>query len=1232
VTTFAPLHLHTQFSFLDGVPKVEPLVDRIIELGMEACAVTDHGECASHIKFQAACQAKDVKPIFGMEGYFCDDRFDRRSAKAKEEMGDPASGIGYEHITLLATNLTGLHNLWRLSSLAYIEGTYRRPRIDWELLERYREGIIATGGCMAGAVATFFVEGSEKYDEEKGRARLARFLDILGENFYLELITLQKAEQHAVNNKLVGLASDFGAKLIATTDSHYLRPEDWDDHEMLFAAQTRKKYDDPGRYQYGPGQLHVMAEEEVRSRLASHIPLEVVDESIANVKSIVDQCDVKIEPDRSMPVFFDDARTDKRKLMDLAFERFDIRMKKMGIVEGTAKWIEYRRRLLDELELILQKGFAGYFLIVEAMVTWSKSQGMLIGPTRGSVGGSLLAFVLGITEIDPVRAGLMFGRFLDPGRQSLPDIDIDFPKGVGDHPGGRDRVRKWLQRRYQVANVGNFISLEAKAVLRDFAKVLRIYEDEIKQMSQIVARVPDLGVSGFDTTWERIVESVGPDLAPWLEKYPRLFELMRVFKDHVRHPSAHAAGLVLSKGEMIGRIPLRVSADESKKPPEEQEWRTQFDYKDTEYLGFVKFDALQIRNLTTIMYAMALISKRLRGDFTPPRGWVAILVNSLIEMDKAPRRRALAVDSDEEDVIWENMPFAHPYDWVYEWETYYENDDVFRSLWPGHNIGVFQLDTSGGFRDAVRRHKPETVQELADLVSVFRPGITRAVDPNTGMGLLDMFFAKKAGEIPVTFKHPLLEPVLKNTYGQFVYQEQIMKACGVLAGYDLIEQDRVRSILGKMKRDAMKQEREEFTRRCLERDIPQKTVDSIWGDMETFGTYSFNQAHGYGYAVLAYWTAWFKYHYPKEYLAALFMTNEKNSALYTKEARRLDTEVLGPDVHESDASFALTEQGTIRYGIHKVKYVGIAAEWVEELRPYVSLQDLFERTDGAPVTKRVMESLILVGAIDSLVTDEDRKKVLETLGDQWADRLNDSLVVARLYHEWRARPRLLKRGGFGAPMNKDWGCKEHGRMHADLDGQIDCTEQHSATDNDPRDWSDSLSWWEQWVMYSLRKAPKKEVKTRKGHREPVEYISILDRASCEEELLGMVVTVDPFKPYIRLMLANDDYPGVDEMVEGERRRLAGIVRRIRPTTYKVGKQKGATMCQFWVERPPQAVPDDDQFFEEEEQIACFHEEYVRYQDVIEVGAPVMVKVQCSIKEGRRGIFTKQLIRLDKLPD
>jgi len=894
------LHVHTEHSFLDGLQTVDQLVERVVSIGQEAVAITDHGECSGHLRLQHAADAAGIKPIFGMEGYFTEDRFDKTGKK----------GENYDHMTIVAMNAKGLENLWALSSLAYIEGSYYgNPRFDWELLERYNEGLIVTGGCMGGCI------GKHLKDDgiyQRAVERIGRYQAIFGDRFHLELHTYLDPESNEWNMRVAEAAIDYSVPLIAVSDAHYAKPDHWFAHELMTAVQMGKTIDDPTRFSYGPNQLCIFSEEETRSRL-SYLPESLVDQAISRTNEIAQMCDARVPGARKMPVFYNTPEMDERKLRESVEEGFKRKIE--GHVSEEMLPV-YRERIEYEMDVIIKRGFPGYFLTVQDIINWSKNENFLVGPSRGSVGGSLLAYVMDITEVDPIPSGLIFERFLNPERVSMPDIDIDMPKLE------RGMVRDYLERKYgrnNIASIGTLNTLGARQAIRDLCRGMGISKDDAAAMSDIID--DDWNIKNRGADWATVYKQYRSEYAPWVTKYPQLFETLPEVVNHIRHASAHAAGIVISKDPLVGSMPLRYS-------PTNDDIRTQFDMGDIDELGFVKIDLLGLRTLSTLMATLDLIKENNGGT----------------------------------------LPFDHFYEWNNNWAKYYDDGDVWDSIGTGHNIGCFQIET-GSLRSLVKRFLPRNIEDLCTMIAIYRPGITRAVDAETGLNLLEMYMQKREGKRKVTYKHPKLEKILGVSYGSFVYQEQIMETCVELAGYTIVETDRVRKAVAKSNYEDMVEEAEIFVRKCVDNGIDTETAKSIFDDMRAFGMYGFNKSHGYGYSMLTYWTAWIKHHYPREYMTALFRTNPKDNVIYTREARRMGIEVLGPDINESGGNFTLTKSGSIRYGLNSVKYISGSAQDLQKLGPFSSMEDFVARVPSKKVNKRAVIAMIKCGVFDSICGD-----------------------------------------------------------------------------------------------------------------------------------------------------------------------------------------------------------------------------------------------------------------------
>ena len=892
------LHTHSEHSALDGLSTIDQVVARVIELDQEAVAITDHGECGGHIRLQHAADKAGIKPIFGMEGYFTEDRFDKSGKK----------GELYDHMTVIALNDIGLRNLWSLSSLAYLEGTYYgNPRFDWELLERYNEGLIVTGGCMGGCIGKH-LQTDGNYD--KAVERISKYQAIFGDRFHLELHTYLDPESNEWNARVAEAAIDFSVPLLSVSDSHYAKPDQWFAHELMTAVQMGKTVHDPSRFSYGPNQLCIFSEAETRERL-SYLPESLVDQAINRTNEIAQMCDARIPGARKMPVFFSTPEMDERKLREFVEAGFQSKI--VGSVSDDMLQT-YRNRLDYELDVIITRGFPGYFLTVQDIIKWSKDNDFLVGPSRGSVGGSLLAYVLDITTVDPIPADLIFERFLNPERASMPDIDIDMPKNE------RHMVREHLEEKYgkyNIASIGTVNTLGVKQAIKDIARGLGIDRDDTQKMCDIID--DDWNIKNRGADWATAEKQYGREFTPWINKYPQLFENLPEFVNHIRHTSAHAAGIVVSKESLLGSLPLRFAKNDV---------RTQFDMNEVDELGFVKIDLLGLRTLSTLMETLRIIKDRNGGV----------------------------------------LPFDHFYEWNKHWSKYYDDPAVWDSICTGHNIGLFQIETSS-LRTLVKRFQPRNIEDLCTMIAIYRPGITRSFDAETGLNLLEMYMQKREGKRKVTYKHPKLEKILGVSYGSFVYQEQIMQTCHELAGYTIPETDRVRKAVAKSNYEDMLEEAETFVRKSVECGIDENLAKSIFDDMRAFGMYGFNKSHGYGYSMLGYWTAWMKHYYPREYMTALFRTNPSENVVYTREARRMGIQVLGPDINESGDNFTLTRGGSIRYGLNSVKFVASASVELGRLGPYSSMEDFVARVPSRKVNKRAVLAMIKCGVFDSICGD-----------------------------------------------------------------------------------------------------------------------------------------------------------------------------------------------------------------------------------------------------------------------
>jgi DNA polymerase-3 subunit alpha len=902
---WASLHNHSEYSPLDGISYVEDIVKKAKELDYKAVALTDHGEVGGHLELEKYAKQYGVKPIYGIETYMCEDRFDKDKTKKR--------GQSTGHMVLLAMNDKGLENLWALSSLAYTEGRYYDPRIDWDLLEKYNKGIIATSACMGGWVGKDILT-----NPKEALINASKLQAIFGDRFFLELHTYQNKTQEEWNRASVVLSKRLSIPLIVVNDSHYSNPDDWYLHECLTAIQMGKTVNDSTRFQYGENQLAMLSEEENRQRL-SYLQNDIVDEAISNTVLIANMCNVEIPRQKDMPLFYNDKEMDAdilRKNIQIGFEK---RVKPHISPDDVET---YWQRILYETDVIIDHGFQGYFLIVQDIIEWSKNNGILIGPGRGSVAGAITALCLGIVEVDAIKHDLYFERFLDMGRVSLPDIDIDVPQDQ------RHLVKEYLETKYgknSVASIGLFNTMAHKQAIKDLCRGLDIPIADANQISKIIDGKLNIdGVLLKDLKWQQILDHYSLEFAPWIAKYPKLFELLPKTVGHIRHHGVHAGGVVVNKDSLIGKLPLRFKADKGT-----EETSTQFDMHGVEDLGFVKIDLLGLRTLSTLTEAMRIIKER-HGDV-----------------------------------------LDHFYDWSNNWEKYYEDKQVWDDISSGNTLGIFQLETSN-LSHISKRFKPRNIDDLAALLSVCRPGVSRTIDEKTGLNYLELYIQKRDKKVPIVYKHPKLKEILSDTLGTFVYQESIMKAAVEIAGYSLQEADKLRKIIGKSQADKMKEERETFVTKSVENGTNTELANSIFDEIEKSGQYSFNKSHALGYSFITYWCAYLKTHYPHEFMTALFRTNPDGAPVYTKEARRLGISVLGPDINESGEKFTLTKNNSIRYGLESIKFIsGTTSGTIESLQPFNSMADFINKISKskAKINKRSIYSMISVGAFDSLSGD-----------------------------------------------------------------------------------------------------------------------------------------------------------------------------------------------------------------------------------------------------------------------
>lgn len=873
---FVHLHNHTEFSLLDGASRVEDLVKRAKEFGMPAVAITDHGSMYGIIDFYKQAKKHGIKPVIGCEVYI--------APRLRTER-NTVEGEAYYHLLLLAENEQGYRNLVELVSRAYTEGFYYKPRIDKELLRQYHDGIICLSACLAGEIPQLLMKG----DAAGAEALALEYQAIFGpDNFFLELQDHGIPEQREVNDKLIEIAHRNNIRLVATNDLHYIDKADADCHDVLLCIQTGKTVDDTGRMRFPTNEFYLKSAEEMAS-LFGHVP-----EAIENTCLIAERCNVSFDFDKlHLPEFPMPAdMTADEYLKILCDERLPKRYSPITD--------ECRERLEFELEVIKKMGYSSYFLIVWDFVNFARTNNIPVGPGRGSAAGSIVSYLLGITNIDPLKYGLLFERFLNPERISMPDIDIDFCYV------NRSRVIDYVISRYgaeRVAQIITFGTMAAKAAVRDVGRALNIPYGEVDRIAKLVPN--ELGI-----TLKRALE-VNHELKGLYDTdgtVKRLLDLALAVEGLPRHASTHAAGLVIAREPLTHYVPVQNSA--------EGLLTTQYDKDRVEEIGLLKMDLLGLRTLTVIGDALALI----RGNR-----------NISIDIEAIP------LDDDKAAAI----------------------------LAAGETAGVFQMESSG-MTALVKDLKPENFEDLIPLVALYRPG-------PLGSGMVTDFIERRHGKKKITYVHPLLEPILKDTFGVILYQEQVMQIASTMAGFTLGQADLLRRAMGKKKHDVLAAQRATFIQGAVARGIDAKLAEEIFSLMEHFADYGFNKSHSAAYALVAYQTAYLKANYPQEFMAALLSsvmgTNDK-VGYYIEQCRHMDIPVLPPDINISIAGFSVDDKA-IRFGLSGVKNAGEGAiQSIVEARnkggKFTSLVDFCSRVDMRVVNKRVIDSLIKCGAFDSL--------------------------------------------------------------------------------------------------------------------------------------------------------------------------------------------------------------------------------------------------------------------------
>jgi DNA polymerase III subunit alpha len=900
MSDFVHLHLHTQYSVLDGAIKLKDLIANVKAAGQEAVAITDHGNMHGAVEFYQLATSNDIKPIIGCEVYItAGSRFDK---KARSH-----GGAQTHHLTLLASDLTGYRNLCHLVSLAYMQGFYFKPRIDFELLSECHSGLICLSGCLSSELANY-----SKADDLEGAKRFVqKYQALFGDSYYLEVQPHGIAEQQKINKLARELGTTLGIPLVATNDCHYISPEDHYAQEVLMCISTGKLITDKDRMRHEGAHLHLKHKSEMQAELPEF------EDAISNTLAVAERCNVsfnfstyhmpkyEIPPDETLEELF----------RRMSLEGLEKRLNKVSLQKknlSKENILIYEQRLRDEIDVILSMGFAEYFLVVSDFVRWAKKNDIPVGPGRGSAAGSLVAFVLDITEIDPIEHNLLFERFLNPERISLPDIDVDFCIH------GRDQVIDYVRKKYgddKVAQIVTFGSLKAKAVIKDVGRVLGLSYAETDRIAKLIPAPRQ----GFDYPLSEALK-MEKRLREYADGEGReLVELAKKLEGLSRHTSTHAAGIVVADRPVMDLLPLMVDKDDQVVTQLSMNW--------VEKIGLVKFDFLGLKTLTVLHRATNLIKE-----------------DEGVEIDLD----ALPLDDKKSYAL----------------------------ITSGRTIGVFQLESSG-ITDMVARLKPTCFEDIVAILALYRPGPLDA-------GMVDHFINRKHGREKVRYNHPLLEPILKDTYGIILYQEQIMQIARDMAGYSLGEADLLRRAMGKKKPEEMAKQREVFITGAVKKGFNKNLAIEVFDQMETFARYGFNRSHSVAYAMISYQTAYLKAHYPMQFMSAL-MTFEMGDTDKTlknlNECRQMKIKVIPPDINKGQVGFSVSDD-KILFGLAAVKGVGVKiVEAIIAARDaegsFKSLLDFCEKVDSTALNRRTLENFIKAGAFS--FTGLSRAELMERL-------------------------------------------------------------------------------------------------------------------------------------------------------------------------------------------------------------------------------------------------------------
>lgn len=904
---FVHLHLHTQYSLLDGACILENLIKKVKDLHMPACAITDHGNMFGAIEFYDLAMKNGIKPIIGSEVYIAPESRFEKSARGIQEASF--------HLILLAKNETGYKNLMKLVSAGFLEGFYYRPRIDKEILAKFKDGLVCTSACLKGEIPHLI----NTNQIHQARKVIDEYRSMFGKDFYLEIQDNLIPDQDKVNEEIIRIAKDMNIGLVATNDVHYLDKEHAKAHEVLLCIQTQTTMEDPNRMKLQTEEFYLKSKEEMMRTIGSIAP-----EAIKNTMVIAEKCNLELDfktshlPNYKVP----EGHTREGYLRELVYEGLKTRYP-----DGDKTVLD---RVAHELKVIENFGYTSYFLIAWDFVHYAKQNDIPVGPGRGSAAGSVVSYALGITSIDPLKYDLLFERFLNPERISLPDIDIDFCYER------RGEVIDYVVKKYSKENVAQIITfgtMMAKAVVRDTGRALGMAYADVDKIAKLIP-------TDLNMTLEQALEKE-PELKTLYRTDPKIGQLIDtslVLEGLTRHASTHAAGVVISELPLVNYVPLYKI--------QEGQITTGYTMTSLEKIGLLKMDLLGLRTLTVVSEAIKII-KRTKG-----------------------------IDLDIEKIPLDDKA-------------------TYKLLSNAEAIGIFQLESSG-MRDLLKKLHPEKFEDIIALLALFRPG-------PIGSGMLDDFMKRKHGEIKIRYDHNLLEPILKETYGVILFQEQAMRIVSNLAGFSLAQADNLRRAMAKKTPEIMAQMRNHFVEGCLKNAIDRRSADKIFDQIEYFAGYGFNKSHSAAYAMISYRTAYLKANFPVEFMTAL-LTSEKDNldkiAVYINESIRMGIKILPPDTNESFANFTVVG-GSIRFGLLAVKNVGQGAiDSIITIRQkggkFKSIYDFTERVDSRLVNRKVIESLIRCGALDSLGLFRSQlsamiDKALEVAGGIQKDRLNGQL-------------------------------------------------------------------------------------------------------------------------------------------------------------------------------------------------------------------------------------------------